>query len=64
MFSFKAFHEIQYRGHFMKHEILSWNIFALVSKFYCVCFSSIKKCVDREKMSSDSQNSVALNIDK
>ena len=24
---FKAFHEIQFQSHFMKHKILLWNIF-------------------------------------
>ena len=41
-FSFKVFHEIQFQGHFMKHETLSWNTFTLVSKFHCVPFSSEK----------------------
>ena len=48
-FSFRAFHEIQFQGHFMKHEILSWNTFASVSKFYCVCLSSITKIEFAEK---------------
>ena len=47
-FSFRGFHEIQFQGHFMKHEILSWNTFTLVSNIHCVCFSSIKNCVYRE----------------
>ena len=42
-FFFRAFHEIQFQDYFMKHETLSWNAFTLVSKFHCVCFSSIKK---------------------
>ena len=42
-FSFRAFYEIKFQGHSIKHEILSWNTFALVFKFRCVCFSSIKK---------------------
>ena len=42
-FSFRAFHEIQFQGHFMKHEILSWNTFTLVSNIHSVCFSSIKR---------------------
>ena len=41
-FSFRAFHEIQFQGHFMKREILSWNTFTLVSNIHYVCFSSIK----------------------
>ena len=59
-FSFRAFHEIQFQGHFVKLEILSWNTFTLESKFHCVCFSSIKKCVCREKVSSDTDNLIAL----
>ena len=40
-FSFKAFHEIRFQGYFMKHKILSWNTFSLVSNiqkqsFRCV----------------------------
>ena len=47
-FCFRAFHEIQFQGHFMKDEILSWNTFTLESKFHCVCFSSLKKlCLQR-----------------
>ena len=42
-FSFRAFHEIQFQEHFIKHEILSWNTFTLVSKFHFLFFSSIKK---------------------
>ena len=34
----------------MNHKILSWNTFTLVSNFHCVCFSSIKNCVYREKI--------------
>ena len=49
-FSFRGFHEIQFQGHFMKHEILSWITFTLVSNIHCVCFSSIKTCVCSEKM--------------
>ena len=37
-FPFKAFHEIQFQKHFMKHEILPWNTFVLASKFHCICF--------------------------
>ena len=48
-FSFKAFHQIQFQGHFIKHEILSWNTFILVSNIHCVCFSPIKKIVFAEK---------------
>ena len=29
-FSFWASHEIQFQGHFMKHEMLSWNTFTLL----------------------------------
>ena len=47
--SFRVFHEIHFQGHFMKHEMLSWNTFTLVSKFHCVRFSSIKKIVFTEK---------------
>ena len=48
-FSFRTFHEIQFQGHFMKHEILSWNIFTLVSNIHCVYFSPIKKlCLQRK----------------
>ena len=40
-FSFKAFHDMQFQGHFMKHKILSRNTFTLVSNiqkqsFRCV----------------------------
>ena len=55
IFSFRAFHEIQFQGHFIawntfKHEILSWNSFTLAFKFYCVRFSSIKKlCLQLER---------------
>ena len=49
-FSFREFHEIQFQSHFMKHKILSWNTFTLVSNIHYVCFSSIKKCVWREKI--------------
>ena len=42
-FSFRAFHEIQFQEHFMKHEILSWNTFTLLSKFHFLFSSSIKK---------------------
>ena len=51
-FSFRAFHEIQFEGHFMKHEMLTWNPLTLVFKFHCVRFLSIKKCVYRENISS------------
>ena len=45
--SFRAFHEVQFLGHFMKHEIFSWNL--LASKFHCVVFFSIKKlCLQRK----------------
>ena len=40
-FSFRTFHEIQFLGHFVKHEILSWNTLTLVSNIHCVCFSPI-----------------------
>ena len=50
-FSYRTFHEIQFQGYFMKHEILSWNTFTLVSNIHYVCFSSIKNCVCREKIS-------------
>ena len=33
----------------MKHEILSWNTFTLVSKFHYVRFSSLKNIVFTEK---------------
>ena len=50
-FSFRVFQEIHFQGHFMKHEILSWHTFTLVSKFHCVRFSTIKKnCVYWEKI--------------
>ena len=35
----------------MKHEILSWNTFTLVSNIHCVCFSSIKKLCFQRKIS-------------
>ena len=44
----------------MKHEILSWNAFALVSKFHYAFFSSIKKTVFTENI-SDSENLMAWN---
>ena len=48
-FSLRAFHEIQFLGHFINHEIISWNTFALVCQCHCVCFSSIKKlCLQRK----------------
>ena len=48
-FSFRAFHEIQFQGYYMKHEILSWNTFTLVFQFHCVGFLSIKKlCLQLE----------------
>ena len=46
----EAFNEIQFQEHFMKHEMLSWNTFTLVFKLHCIIFSSIKKCVCREKI--------------
>ena len=48
-FSIRAFHEIQFQGHFTKHKKLSWNTFALVSKIHCVRFSSIKKLCLQKK---------------
>ena len=63
-FSFRTSNEIQFQKHFMKYEMISWNTFALVSKFHCLCFSLIKKCVNREKISSDNENLIALNLDK
>ena len=44
----------------MKHEITSWNTFTWVSQCHCVCFSSRKNCVYREKISSDRENLIAL----
>ena len=44
----------------MKYEMFSLNTFTLVCQFYYVCFSSLKKCLYREKMSSDSENLIAL----
>ena len=46
--------------HFMKHEILSWNAFALVPKFHCVCLSSIKKLCLQGKYIFWQQNLIAL----
>ena len=44
------------------HE--TWNTFMkcfyLVSKFHCVCFSSIKNCFYREKISPESENLIVL----
>ena len=54
--SFRAFLEIHFKEHFMKHEVLSRNTFTVVSKFHCVSFSLIKKCVYREKISSGTEN--------
>ena len=39
-FSFRVLHKIQFQGHFMKHNMLSWNTFTLVSNFHCLYFSS------------------------
>ena len=39
----QGYTEIFLSEHFLKHEILSWNNFTLVSKFHCQCFSSMKK---------------------
>ena len=50
-FCFEAFNEVQFQDHIIKHEILSWTTFTLVFKFHCVCFSAIKNCVYREKIS-------------
>ena len=47
-FSFKTFHEIQFQGHFVKHEILSWNTLTLVSNNQRV-FLTNKKIVFAEK---------------
>ena len=44
-FSFRAFHEIQFQGHFMKYEILSWNTFTSVSNINRVMFLINKKIV-------------------
>ena len=41
--------EIQFQGHFMKHEIFSCNTLTLVPNIHCVCFSLIKNCVNIEK---------------
>ena len=38
---------------------ISWNV-KFVSKFHCVCFPSIRNCVFREKISSDSNNLITL----
>ena len=59
-FYFRVFHEIQLQGYFMKYEMFSLNTFTLVCQFYYVCFSLPKKCLYREKMSSDSENLIAL----
>ena len=42
------------------NSFFSGNASTLVSKFHCVCFSSIKKCVYKEKISSNSENLIAL----
>ena len=44
-FSFRAFHEMQFQGHFMKYEILSWNTFTSLSKIHRVMFLFNKKIV-------------------
>ena len=45
------FHNISWNrvsGKFPKKQKLSWNTFALISKFHCVCSSSVKKmCILR-----------------
>ena len=38
----------------------TWNTFTLVSKFHCVCFSSIKKLFLQRKDTPDSENVIAL----
>ena len=55
-FSFRVFHEIQFQGHFMKYEILSWNTFTLGSQLLLID----KKSVYREKMTSDSEDLITL----
>ena len=42
---FQSISDIQFQGFFLEHEIFSCNASALVSKFHCVCFSSITKIV-------------------
>ena len=42
--------------HFMKSSFRGISM----SKFHCVCSSSVKYCVYREKISSDSRNLIAL----
>ena len=59
-FCLRTFHEIQFQGHFLNHQILSWNIFTLVSQWHCICSHQYKNCVYREKISSDSENLIAL----
>ena len=58
--SFGAFNEIQFQGHFMKHEILSWNLFTFVFKLHCVLFSSVKKIVFTETRYLPKFNSIKL----
>ena len=63
-FSFRVFHEIQFQGHFMNHEILSWNTFTLVSQCHCVCFSSMQKlCLERKDIFWQ-RKSNSINFDK
>ena len=42
-FSFRAFHAIQFQGHFMEYEIRSWNTFTSVSNIHRVMFLINKK---------------------
>ena len=63
-FSFRSFHEIQCQGHFMNHEILSWNTFTLVSQCHCACFSSIQKLCWQTKAIFWQRKSNSINFDK
>ena len=47
----------------MKYEILPCNTFTLAPKFHCVCLSSIKDCVYREKISSEMRKFNSIDFD-
>ena len=42
---FQGIYEMQFQGHFMKYEILSWNTFTSLSKIHRVMFLFNKKIV-------------------
>ena len=64
IFSFRAFQEIQFQGHFMNQEMLSRNTFTLVSPCHCVCFSWIQKLNLQRKDIFWQRKSNSINFDK